>query len=98
MNTIRAINIKQVWERFIAKHAPQSFFQAWNWGEIERGDGKKVWRIGLVNGKRQTVNSKWQTVNGKQPTANTKYNGISQIVKVRARRGTFLHVRHGPIL
>lgn len=30
--------------------------------------------------------------------ANKKLCGVSQVVKIQARRGTFLHIRHGPIV
>lgn len=63
---------RKTWDAFVAKHAPQALFQSWDWGEVEKKLGKKVWRL-------------------------TWPEGIAQVVKVPARRGTFLHVRHGPI-
>lgn len=69
---------RAAWELFVVKHAPQSLFQSWLWGEVQKKLGNKVSRYGLYNGDRLC--------------------GVAQIVLVRARRGSFLHVRHGPIL
>src|SRR3989344_5239082 len=69
------------WESFLLKNSPQSLFQSWDWGELEKKLGKKVFRIGIYSenaGKNQLA-------------------GISQIIVVTAKRGTFLHVRHGPV-
>ena len=85
MNII-SIEDHRIWDDFILAHAPHTLFQSWEWGEIEKGNGRKVWRIGLLaNSKQQTANS------------NNLFL-LSQIVKVTAKRGTFLHVRHGPLL
>lgn len=61
-----------MWNNYIATHAPNALFQSWEWGEVEKKLGHKVWRL-------------------------TWPDGVAQIVKVQARRGTFLHIRHGPI-
>lgn len=84
---IREIHEKKIWEEFITKHAPQSLFQSWNWGETVRkcqmfptNVGIKCqmfWRLGLYD--------------------SDKLIGIAQVQLVKARRGTFLHIRHGPI-
>lgn len=84
--TIHEINDHYLWEKFIYTHAPHTLFQSWEWGEIEKGNGRKVWRFGIkANSEQQTANSNGLLL-------------ISQIVKVEAKRGTYLHVRHGPIL
>lgn len=59
--------------------APGAYFQAWDWGEIEKKAGRAVWRIAVVDPTSRSILA------------------VSQIVKVQARRGTFLHVRHGPV-
>lgn len=61
------------WNAYIGNHAPQALFQSWEWGEVEKKLGHKVWRL------------EWP-------------GAIAQVVKVEAKRGTFLHVRHGPIV
>ena len=80
---IREIDNKNKWENFIAKYSPQSLFQSWNWGEtIRKSNDKKV---------------SFKNYFGLYDSANN-LKGIFQIVKVEATRGTYLHLRHGPIL
>lgn len=75
---IKEVTDKVVWEKAIADICSHSYFQAWNWGEVEKTQNRKVWRLGVYK--------------------NNKLVGISQILKIEARRGTFLHIRHGPLL
>ncbi|MEK7129718.1 MAG: peptidoglycan bridge formation glycyltransferase FemA/FemB family protein [Patescibacteria group bacterium] len=74
---IAPIKQKEVWETFVATHAPQALFQSWLWGEVQERLEHKIWRLGLFE--------------------DSKLVGIAQIVKIIAKRGTFLHIRHGPI-
>lgn len=71
------IESKPIWEEFLLSHAPQSLFQSWLWGEVEKKAGHSVYRFGIFD--RNTL------------------VGIAQILVVRARRGTFFHIRHGPV-
>lgn len=87
MFTFKEITNKKTWDSFIDKIAPHSFFQYWNWGEVEKKAGKKLWRFGITEDQTRKRSNDQKN----------KLLGISQIVKVSARRGTFLHVRHGPI-
>ncbi len=73
-----SVSEPSVWEGFVITHAPQSLFQSWLWGEVQRKLGLEVGRFGLYDGDM--------------------LRGIAQTVRVSARRGSFLHVRHGPIL
>jgi lipid II:glycine glycyltransferase (peptidoglycan interpeptide bridge formation enzyme) len=66
------------WNEFIVTYAPQSLFQSWLWGEVQRKIGNTVARFGFYEGGTLM--------------------GVAQTVLVSARRGTFLHVRHGPVL
>lgn len=65
------------WEQFLLANSPNALFQSWEWGEVEKKRGAKVWRLGWFEGN--------------------KLVGIAQIIKISAKRGTFLHIRHGPI-
>lgn len=76
---VSLIDKKEVWESFLLKHSPQSLFQSFSWGEVEKQLKKKILRMGIF---KKVQSNLW---------------GISQIVKVEARRGSFLHVRHGPV-
>lgn len=74
---IKEITRQKIWDDFVKQNSPFSFFQSWDWGEVEKKTGKKIWRIALISNK-QII-------------------GASQIIKIKAKRGSFLHVRHGPI-
>lgn len=80
---IEEILNKTVWEEFIQTCSPQSLFQSWNWGEIIK-----------TQKNNQKGNGFWRFgfYDGK------KLVGIAQVEKIVAKRGTYLHVRHGPIL
>jgi lipid II:glycine glycyltransferase (peptidoglycan interpeptide bridge formation enzyme) len=66
------------WESFLQEVSPQSLFQSWTWGEVQKKTGQTVLRYGIFE-KDILI-------------------GIMQVFVVRARRGTYLHIRHGPVL
>ena len=74
MTEIKEIIDQKIWEEFILAQPESSFFQSWNWGEVQRG----VWRLGVYD-KDELV-------------------GVAQVVKITAKKGSYLQVRHGPIL
>lgn len=78
MITIREISDKKIWEDFVLSQPNNSFFQSWDWGEVQEALRYKIWRLGISD--------------------KNKLVGAAQVVKVTARRGRFLHLRHGPIL
>ncbi len=84
MLEIKEVENKNTWEKYIADYSPQSLFQSWNWGEV-------IKKSQISNLKSQIL---WRLGLYKEDIL----LGIAQVVKVMARRGTFLHVRHGPII
>lgn len=80
---IEEITIKNVWEDFINKHSPQSLFQSWNWGET----------INKIKNQKSNIKNLYRL--GLYEDDNLL--GIAQVVYIDAKRGAFLHVRHGPI-
>ncbi len=80
---IEEISSKKNWENFIKNYSPESIFQSWNWGEV----------IIRINKKKGIENRLWRF--GLYEKNNLV--GIAQVEKVVAKRGTFLHIRHGPI-
>jgi peptidoglycan pentaglycine glycine transferase (the first glycine) len=44
---VRKIVDKKTWEKFVLSQHPNVFLQSWNWGEVHRKLGKKVFRLGL---------------------------------------------------
>ncbi len=81
---IREITGQKIWDSFITSAAPQSFFQSWNWGEVIKSQKSKVISEKLF----------WRVGIYKNETL----VGLAQFEKVLAKKGTFLHLRHGPIL
>lgn len=80
---VREIANKIEWEKFISLYSPSSLFQSWNWGEVLKIQNSK---FNIQKLWRLGIYDKNQLV------------GIAQINRVAARRGTFLHIRHGPIM
>lgn len=66
------------WDGFVARVNPWAFFQSWDWGEVQKRSGVKIWRQGYY--------------------LKNKLVGVVQIAKVVAKSGSFLQVRHGPVL
>jgi peptidoglycan pentaglycine glycine transferase (the first glycine) len=73
----REIQDRGVWDSFLMTHAAHALFQSWEWGDVQKKLGQKVYRLGLYSAEECI--------------------GIAQAFVVRARRGTFLHLRHGPV-
>lgn len=84
MIEIKEIIEKNIWEEFVLGQPNNSFFQSWNWGEAQRNA-----QCPMPNAQciwRIGIYDRDELV------------GIAQIVKITAKRGSYLHLRHGPIL
>ncbi len=81
---IKEITNQNTWEKFISDIAPQSLFQSWDWGEVIR----------KVQSSKFKVQSLWRLGIYER----NQLLGIAQVNKVFAKKGNFLHIRHGPIL
>ncbi len=51
---IKEIDSKKEWERFVSNYPPLSFLQSWNWGEVNKLMGEKIFRLGLYEGNKLT--------------------------------------------
>lgn len=74
----KEITSQPTWDSFVKQYSPMALFQGWEWGDVEKKLGHKLWRWGWFDGNGLIA--------------------VAQIKKITAKRGTFLHVRHGPIL
>jgi peptidoglycan pentaglycine glycine transferase (the first glycine) len=45
--SVEEIVSKEVWEKFVLSRRPQTFLQSWNWGEVNREMGSKIFRLGF---------------------------------------------------
>lgn len=43
----KIIEKKEVWEKFLLGKNPKTFLQSWNWGEVNKKDGVKIFRLGF---------------------------------------------------
>lgn len=77
---IKEVENKKEWEEFLSNSRVTYYplFQSWNWGEVQKKLGSKIWRFGIYD-KKNLV-------------------GICQVTNVNAKRGHYLHLRHGPVL
>jgi lipid II:glycine glycyltransferase (peptidoglycan interpeptide bridge formation enzyme) len=83
--TISEINNKDIWENFLSGCEERTFLDSWNWGEFQAKMGNKIWRLGVYTKEQETTNSK-QLV------------ATVLVVKIRAKRGIFLLIQHGPTI
>ena len=72
----KEIDKKLIWEKFLSQCEQKTFLQSWNWGEVQKTMGNKIWRLGIYN--------------------NGELFSIVLVIKVVAKRGTFLLIQHGP--
>lgn len=85
---IKIINQKSIWNSFIAAQKPQTFLHSFAWGEFNAQMGKKIFRLGIFSAKGGSASG------GKAD----ELCAVALILKVEARRGTFLFCPHGPII
>lgn len=90
---VQEIKDKNQWEGFFESVQEKTFLQAWNWGEFNKAMNQKVWRWGIFGGLTQSRSKEKD-----EKTGNHNLVAVAQVLKIRARRGTFLFLPHGPIL
>lgn len=83
---IKEVKIKDIWEGFFKKIKEKTFLQSWYWGEFQKRLGEKIWRFGIYNSNQQPATSNQQMI------------GTALVIKIRAKRGNFLFLPHGPVL
>jgi lipid II:glycine glycyltransferase (peptidoglycan interpeptide bridge formation enzyme) len=88
---IKEIKDKETWEIFLLDCQEKSFLQSWNWGEFNKMMGDKVWRLGIYE---KISNLKDQISNTNQG----ELVAVAQVVGIKAKRGRFLFVPHGPAI
>jgi len=48
---VKQIELKEVWEQFMAEIKPNSFLHAWNWGEFQAAMGNQTCRLAVWQGQ-----------------------------------------------
>ena len=81
---IREIINKGEWENFLSQCAEKTFLQSWNWGEFSAKGGS-------ASGGNSQI---WRFGIYNE----SKLLAVALVIKVSARRGTFLFIPHGPVI
>ncbi len=63
---IQEIKDKQTWNSFVLGFTPNTFLQAWEWGQLQEADGEKVLRLGIFDGERQIGAAQWILIHAKR--------------------------------
>lgn len=42
---------QKIWDEFVSQSENGSFLQSWSWGELEKKEGKKIWRFAVYSDK-----------------------------------------------
>lgn len=50
---IKEINNKEIWESFLLSCREKTFVNSWNWGEFQKKEGEKIWRLAIFDGDEQ---------------------------------------------
>jgi lipid II:glycine glycyltransferase (peptidoglycan interpeptide bridge formation enzyme) len=50
--SVTEIKNKSHWEKFVLASNPSTFLQSWNWAEVQRMQGKKIFRWGIKSGNK----------------------------------------------
>jgi len=79
---VKEINNKEDWESFLSGCEEKTFLDSWNWGEFQKKESK-AWKGKIW---RFGIYKKKEMVS------------LFLAVLIRAKRGTFLFVPHGPVL
>jgi len=82
---ILEIKEKDIWENFLLGCEEKTFLDSWNWGEFQIKMGNKIWRLGVYTKEQGTAN-------------NEQLVAIALVTKIKAKRGIFLLIQHGPTI
>lgn len=52
MIKVDLIKDKEIWEKFVLSYSNSSFLQSWNWGEVQKALGNKIFRFGFFKQKK----------------------------------------------
>src|SRR3989344_6889927 len=80
---IKEIANQKIWEDFFNSNGSPSFLQSWEWGEFENRTGYEILRLGIY--LSSTVNQSQNLI------------AIALVIKIKAKRGNFLFIPHGPV-
>ena len=102
----KEIKNKEIWEDFLSGCEEKTFLQSWNWGEFQKMMRNKIWRLGIVEEDKSSSSpfAAARVYNNGELRGPSKTGGcggrvvvsVALVIKMTARRGTFLFVPHAP--
>jgi lipid II:glycine glycyltransferase (peptidoglycan interpeptide bridge formation enzyme) len=101
---IKEIKNKEVWEDFLLEGEEKTFLQSWNWGEFQKMMGNKIWRLGIYEISNLKSRASIYGSEGEEENEIlfdhqiSNLIGVALAIKIRAKRGTFMFLPHGPII
>lgn len=87
---IKKISEKEIWENFLLGCQDKTFLQSWNWGEFQKQMGNKIWRLGIY------LSSEAPSLQEAKEDETHDLISLALIIKIVAKRGTFLFLPHAP--
>ncbi|MCK5413500.1 MAG: peptidoglycan bridge formation glycyltransferase FemA/FemB family protein [Candidatus Pacebacteria bacterium] len=89
---IKEITNKSQWEEFVQSNKENTFLHSWNWGEFNKNTGEKIWRLGVF---KDEISPHPNHLPGEREL--NELVAVVFVIKINARRGSFLFVPQGPI-
>lgn len=97
---LREITNKQEWEGFLENCAEKTFLQSWSWGDFHLSLGNKVWRFGVI-ASQSRIRADSTRIDADKTKTNAddeELVAVALVIKIAAKRGSFLLVPHGPVM
>ncbi|MCK4520375.1 peptidoglycan bridge formation glycyltransferase FemA/FemB family protein [Candidatus Parcubacteria bacterium] len=88
MLKVKEIIQKEIWEDFLLGCDEKTFLDSWNWGEFQKKMGQKIWRFGIYLSAEALA---------KEDEVSNLLT-VALVIKIQAKRGSFLLVPHGPVI
>ena len=98
MMEIVEIKNKNQWEEFVGSCRPNSFLNSWNWGEVNELDGNKIWKLGVKSVNPKVRKACPRGSSGVESQKLEDLSGMALVIKVEARKGTFLFCPYCPLI
>jgi peptidoglycan pentaglycine glycine transferase (the first glycine) len=83
---MKEIDNKEIWEEFLSRASEKTFLQSWNWGDF--------CALGAPASGGNVPGKIWRL----GAFSGDKLLAVALVIKISAKRGTFLFIPHGPVI